>query len=221
MSTARRLLVPLAVLVLACAQVAHARTPHVTITASATWPGDTSAQTATWDLWGFIDEAGLRVLRRPAPDRIVLADPGYTWVRRGNRVVRRLGARSCAHVTVQAVLTPGPADPLVLARSLLPRATLELYDGDSDGTGPVAGAPAPVVEVSLERAVRPIRRGSRPGVLALRDFGHAGRHGYAATRVESEVLHTTGSCAPRRWSAGEATAAADEIGRATPGGSPR
>ena len=73
-------------MLLACAQVAHARTPHVTITASATWPGDTSAQTATWDLWGFIDEAGLRVLRRPARPEAEERDPVLGTARGDDRL---------------------------------------------------------------------------------------------------------------------------------------
>ena len=155
-------------------------------------------------------DAGLRVLRRPSPDRIVLADPGYRWAGRRGHPVRRI-ARSCAHIEVRGFLMPGPADAMALARSLMPGATLELYAGDSGGTAPVNGSPHPDVMAAVQREVAHPRTGSVLGLAEVEDFAHAGRHGLEAIRVRSTVLHASGGCAPKRWKANRAVDKASQL----------
>jgi hypothetical protein len=198
-------------LLLVAAGGAGAKAPHLKLVASATMPGAALPTQVTFDLWGFLDDTGLRVLRHPAADRAVLADPGRVWTRRHGRWVPHT-VPSCAHVEVQVGLHPGRPDALALARGLLPDATLELYSADSGSLAPLTTPRT--VDLELERL--PSRRpvGTVLGVVDVRDWQDGAFDGLWSVLVRSTIVKRTGRCRPGRFASSAFSEMADEI---TPG----
>ena len=181
---------------LALAGAAQAAPAAPRLVATAAFPGVVEAQTATFDLGPLLRQPDLRLDDQPTADTAVVTGFDTRYVRRGGRLVPLRG-RACVRLRLRLTLHPGTADPLAVARLLLPRADVTSYVADTGSLAPLGSGAPETVEIHRYEVVKHARAGAVTSGLMLTDWRHAGSAGFVALTAQATLLRAAGGCATR------------------------